>query len=49
MLGFDPQKVKAALGLPAHVNIPAMIAIGIADEAGFSHHRHDVDTLVTFR
>ena len=49
MLGFDPQKVKATLGLPAHVNIPAMIAIGIADEAGFSHHRHDVDTLVTFR
>ena len=49
MLGFDPEKVKAALGLPAHVRIPALVAIGIADEEGFSHHRHAVETLVSYR
>ena len=49
MLGFDPEKVKAALGLPAHVRIPALVAIGIADEEGFSHHRHAVETLVAYR
>jgi nitroreductase len=49
MLGFDPEKVKAALGLPAHVRIPALVAIGIADEEGFPHHRHAVDTLVSYR
>ena len=49
MLGFDPQKVKLALGLPAHVRIPALVAIGIADEEGFSHHRLSTETLVTYR
>jgi nitroreductase len=49
MLGFDPAKVKEALGLPAHVAIPAMVAIGRADEEGFTHHRHPVDRLVTYR
>lgn len=49
MLGFDPKKVIAALALPEHVRIPALVAIGIADEEGFSHHRHSTDTLVTYR
>ena len=49
MLGFDPEKVKPALGLPAHVRITALVAIGIADEEGFPHHRHAVDTLVSYR
>ena len=49
MLGFDAEKVKAVLGLPAHVRIPALVAIGIADEEGFSHHRHAVENLVAYR
>jgi nitroreductase len=49
MLGFDPKKVKAALGLPEHAMIPALVAIGIADEEGFTHHRHTLDTLVSYR
>ena len=49
MLGFDPAKVKEALGLPAHVMIPALVAIGRGDEEGFSHHRHAIDRIVTYR
>ena len=49
MLGFDPAKVKDALGLPAHVGIPAIVAIGRPDEEGFTHHRHPVERLVTYR
>jgi nitroreductase len=49
MLGFDPKKVIAALGLPEHVRIPALVAIGIADEEGFDHHRLTTDTLVSYR
>jgi nitroreductase len=49
MLGFDPKKVIAALGLPEHVRIPALVAIGIADEEGFDHHRLTTDALVSYR
>jgi len=49
MLGFDPAKVKDALGLPAHVMIPAIIAIGRGNEEGFTHHRHALDRIVTYR
>ena len=49
MLGFDPNKVKQALGLPAHVAVPAMVAIGRPDEEGFTHHRHSLDRIVTWR
>ncbi|HEX2778746.1 MAG TPA: nitroreductase family protein [Gemmatimonadaceae bacterium] len=49
MLGFDPKKVKDALGLPAHVMIPAMVAIGRADEDGFTHHRHPLERIVSWR
>ena len=49
MLGFDPAKVKEVLGLPQHVAIPALVAIGRGDEEGFTHHRHPVERLVTYR
>ena len=49
MLGFDPAKVRDALGLPEHVMIPALVAIGRGDEEGFTHHRHPVDRIVTYR
>ena len=40
MLGFQPDKVKELLGLPADARIPALIAIGKCAEEGFPHHRH---------
>jgi nitroreductase len=49
MLGFDPAKVREVLGLPEHVAIPALVALGEADEAGFPHHRHPVERVATFR
>ena len=49
MLGFDATKVKQILGLPSHAAIPAMISIGRGDEEGFTHHRHAVEQLVTYR
>ena len=49
MLGFEPDKVKALLGLPNHVRIPALIAIGYPADEGFRPHRLAADTLVDFR
>lgn len=49
MLGFEPAKVKALLGLPEHVAIPALVAVGVPDEEGFPHHRHAVDDVTDFR
>ncbi|HET7187634.1 MAG TPA: nitroreductase family protein [Gemmatimonadaceae bacterium] len=49
MLGFDPERVKALLELPAHVRIPALVSIGFAAEEGFRPHRLPADTLVEFR
>lgn len=49
MLGFDPDRVKALLGLPAHVTIPAIVAVGRGAEPGFPHHRHPVERIVSFR
>ena len=49
MLGFDPAKVKEALGLPEHVMIPAMVSIGRGDEDGFTHHRHALERIVSYR
>ncbi len=43
MLGFDPQKVKELFGLPDHVQIPALVAMGRPAEEGFPHHRHDFE------
>ncbi len=49
MLGFKPVEVKAILGLPDGVTIPAVIALGRGDEPGFPHHRHSVDRIARFR
>lgn len=48
MLGFDADKVKALFNLPAHAKLPAIVPVGVADEAGFSSHRHAVDRIATF-
>ena len=42
MGGFNPEAVKELLGLPAHVRVPALVAIGRAAEDGLPHHRHDL-------
>jgi nitroreductase len=49
MLGFDPEKVKTLLDLPAHARITALVSIGYAAEEGFRPHRLPADTLVDFR
>lgn len=43
MLGFDPEKVKALLGLPEQAQIPAIVAMGRPAEDGFPHYRHGFD------
>jgi nitroreductase len=48
MLGFDPEAVKRLLGLPAHVRLPALVAIGKGTESGFPHHRHPVERIVRY-
>lgn len=45
MAGFDAEAVKGVLGLPAHVRIPALVAIGRGAEEGFPHHRHPVERI----
>ncbi|MDX2007790.1 MAG: nitroreductase family protein [Meiothermus sp.] len=49
MLGFNPNKVKELLGLPAHAAVPALLAIGYADESGAPHHRYDVNKIITWK
>jgi nitroreductase len=46
MTGFDAERVKALLGLPAHVKVPALVAIGHGAEEGFGHHRHPLSRIV---
>lgn len=48
MNGFDPAKIKAILGLPERVSLPAIIAIGKGNEEGFEHHRHSVGRISRF-
>lgn len=48
MLGFQPEKVKEVLGLPVDARIPALIAIGVGAEEGFSHHRHSLERIARF-
>ena len=48
MLGFDPAAVRELLGLPAHVRVPAIVAIGRGDETGFVHHRHPTGRIVRY-
>ena len=49
MLGFDPARVKSLLGLPEHVAVPALVAVDVAAEEGFPHHRHGVNRIADFR
>lgn len=49
MLGFDPGKVKAILNLPAHVVIPALLPLGVADEEGWPPHRHALERTVQWK
>jgi nitroreductase len=46
MAGFDPEAVKRLLGLPGHVRIPALVAIGRGAEPGFPHHRHPLERVL---
>ena len=48
MAGFEPEKVKALLNLPANARVPALIAIGKGTENGFEHHRHASHTISRF-
>ncbi|MGV3710895.1 MAG: nitroreductase family protein [Gemmatimonas sp.] len=48
MAGFDPDKVKTLLDLPANVRIPAIVAVGIGTEEGFEHHRHSLHRISSF-
>jgi nitroreductase len=48
MGGFNPEAVKTLLGLPAHVRIPALVAIGHGTEGGVEHHRHDLDRILRY-
>ncbi len=49
MLGFDSDKAKELLNLPPHVVIPALVPIGISDDEGYPHERHELERIVTFR
>jgi nitroreductase len=46
MAGFDAERVKALLGLPANARVNALVAIGRGAEEGFAHHRHPLDRIV---
>lgn len=46
MSGFNADEVKKLLGLPAHVRIPALVAMGKGAEAGFPAHRHSLERIV---
>ncbi len=48
MLGFQPDEVKALLGLPEHVQFVGLLPIGKRAEDGFPHHRHSVERVTTF-
>ena len=48
MAGFDAEAVRALLGLPANVRIPALVAIGRGAEEGFPHHRHELERIVRY-
>ncbi len=49
MLGFDPAGVKSLLGLPEHVEVPALVAVGYGDEPGAEPHRLEVDSILHWR
>lgn len=45
MLGFDPDGVKKLLDIPAHAEIPVVIALGYPAEEGLPHLRHSVERI----
>jgi nitroreductase len=49
MLGFQPDQVKALLGIPEHATITALVALGRAGDDGFPSHRLDPDVITSFR
>lgn len=48
MLGFDPERVRALLGLPAHAQFAGLLPLGKRAEDGHPHHRHSVERLTRF-
>jgi nitroreductase len=46
MLGFDPAAVKKILGLPDHVTVPALVALGRPAQDGFPAHRYPVEQIL---
>ena len=48
MLGFDPEREIATFNLPAHVRVPALVAIGHGIEEGLEHHRHPLSRIARF-
>ncbi|MBS1704814.1 MAG: nitroreductase family protein [Armatimonadetes bacterium] len=48
MLGFDAAKVKELFGLPEHVTLPAIVAVGEKAEEGFPQFRHELSRFVTY-
>lgn len=48
MLGFDQERVKELLGLAPHIQVAAMVPIGVAGEEGYPHHRHPLERIVTY-
>mgnify|MGYP003524588597 FL=1 len=49
MLGFDPEGVKAVLGLPSHAPIPALVASGYTAAGGYPSHRLPLERVVLWR
>lgn len=48
MLGFEPDKVRDLLKLPAHAQIIGLLPIGKRAEQGHAHHRHNGERITTF-
>jgi len=49
MLGFEADRVKAILGIPASATIAALVALGRGADDGFRSHRHAVQRTTRFR
>lgn len=49
MLGFQPDRVKAILDIPATATITALVALGRGADDGFRSHRHAVERTTRFR
>jgi nitroreductase len=48
MMGFAEAEVKAVLGLPGHVRVVALVALGRGVETGLPHHRHSLERILRF-